>query len=66
MDKSRIDANDAIVLFADLQAGIVELTQTLPLDRLKKGVRALARLAKLLGIPAVVTGAVAKTEGPQQ
>lgn len=56
MDKSRIDANDAIVLFADLQTGIVELTQTIPLDRLKKGVRALAKLAKLLGIPAIVTG----------
>jgi nicotinamidase-related amidase len=53
---SRIYAEDAVILFADLQAGIVELTRTIPLDRLKKGVRALAKLAKLLEIPAVVSG----------
>jgi len=52
MDKtnSRIIPQDAVVLFADLQAGIVELTQTNPLGRLKAGVRALAKLAKLLDI----------------
>lgn len=54
--KSRINAQDCVVLFADLQEGIVELTQTIPIDRLKKGVRALAKLAKLLGMPAVVAG----------
>ena len=54
--KSRISAQDAIILFADLQAGIVELSQTNPVDRLKKGVRALAKLAKLLDIPAIVSG----------
>ena len=54
--KSRILAQDAIVLFADLQTGIVELSQTNPLDRLKRGVLALAKLAKLLSIPAVVSG----------
>lgn len=54
--KSRIIAQDAIVLFADLQTGIVELSQTNPVDRLKTAVRALAKLAKLLGIPAVVSG----------
>lgn len=53
---SRIDVHDALILFADLQSGIVELTQTNPLDRLRKGVRALARLAKLLEIPVIVTG----------
>src|SRR5215471_6237974 len=54
--KSRIDTKDTMILFADLQTGIVELSQTNPVDRLKKGVRALAKLAKLLGIPAVVSG----------
>jgi len=53
---SRIEAQDALVLFADLQAGIVELTQTNPLERLKKAVRALAQLAKLFDIPVIVTG----------
>ena len=54
--KSRIDPNNALVLFADLQAGIIELTQTNPLERLQRAVRGLARLAKLLEIPVVVTG----------
>jgi nicotinamidase-related amidase len=53
---SRIDPSDAVVLFADLQAGIVELTQTLPLNRLKAGVLGLAKLAKLFGMPAIVSG----------
>jgi len=58
MDKSNsgIKAQDSVILFADLQAGIVELTQTNPLARLKTGERALARLAKLFDIPAVVSG----------
>jgi hypothetical protein len=54
--KSRVYRQDAIILFADLQAGIIELTQTNPLARLKTGVRALARLAKLFEIPAIVSG----------
>jgi nicotinamidase-related amidase len=53
---SRIDVKDALILFADLQTGIVELTQTNPLERLKKAVRALAQLAKLLEIPVIVAG----------
>ena len=54
--KSRITAEDSLVLFADLQAGIVELTKTVPLDRLTKGVYALAKLAKLFEMPTIVTG----------
>jgi nicotinamidase-related amidase len=54
--KSRINPQDSVILFVDLQAGIVELTQTNPLARLKTGVRALARLAKLFDIPAIVSG----------
>src|SRR5215471_10374034 len=54
--KSRIDTKDTMVLFADLQTGIIELSQTNPVDRLKKGVYALAKLAKLMDIPAVVSG----------
>jgi nicotinamidase-related amidase len=58
MDKSntRITPQDAVILFADLQAGIIELTQTNALPRLKTAVRGLAKLAKLMGIPAVVSG----------
>jgi nicotinamidase-related amidase len=54
--KSRIIAEDAVILFVDLQQGIVELTRTNPLDRLKKSVRALAKLAHSLEIPAIVSG----------
>jgi len=53
---SRIDPGNAVILFADLQAGIVELTRTNPLDRLSKAVRGLAQLARLLEIPVIVTG----------
>ena len=53
---SRIDPQDAVILFADLQSGIVELSQTNPLDRLRTRVLALAKLAKLLDMPAVVSG----------
>jgi Isochorismatase family len=53
---SRINPQDTVVLFADLQAGIVELTQTNSLERLKSGVLALSKLAKLFDIPAVVSG----------
>jgi hypothetical protein len=48
--KSAINAQDAIILFADLQAGIVELTTTNPLDRLRRAVLALGKLAKNLNL----------------
>jgi len=54
--KSRIRAEESVILFADLQAGIVELSQTNSLDRLRKSVRALAKLAKLFEIPVIVSG----------
>jgi hypothetical protein len=53
---SRIDPNDALVLYVDLQSGIVELSKTVFVDRLKKGVLGLSKLAKTFGIPAVVSG----------
>ena len=54
--KSAINPQDTVILFADLQAGIVELTATNSLERLRKAVRGLAKLAKLMQIPVVVTG----------
>jgi len=53
---SRIEPQDCVVLFADLQHGIIELTKTNPLERLQTGVRALAKLAALFEIPVVVSG----------
>ncbi len=54
--KSRIEAHDCVLLFADLQAGIEELTKTNALERLRLSVQALAELAKLFEIPVVITG----------
>jgi nicotinamidase-related amidase len=53
---SRIDPADSVVLFADLQAGIIELTHTNPLPRLKIAVSALAKLAKIFAMPAIISG----------
>jgi nicotinamidase-related amidase len=61
---SRIHPNDAVVLFADLQAGIVELTQTNPLPRLKSAVLALGKLAKLFDMPVVVSGVQGEDGSP--
>jgi nicotinamidase-related amidase len=64
--RSRINADDTIILFADLQTGIVELSQTNPVDRLKKAVRALAKLAKLMDIPALVSGVPGEDGNPSK
>jgi isochorismate hydrolase len=62
--KFRVVAEDTVVLFADLQTGIVELTKTVSLERLKKGVNGLAKLAKQLQIPAFVTGVMGEDGSP--
>jgi nicotinamidase-related amidase len=62
MSDSRITASDSIILFADLQEGIADLPLTVSAERLGKGVRGLAKLAKLFEIPVIVT-AVAGAEG---
>ena len=51
-----------MVLFADLQAGIVELNRTMTAERLRLGVASLARLARLFRIPVIVSG-IAGEEG---
>jgi nicotinamidase-related amidase len=62
MFKNTIDPKDCIVLFADLQQGIVELTKTVPLDELHKAVKGLAKLAKIFDMPIIVS-AVAGDDG---
>jgi hypothetical protein len=64
--KSGIRSDDVLVMFVDLQVGIVELTQTVSLDHLKTGVFALAKLAKLFDIPAIVSGVVGEDGSPAQ
>jgi nicotinamidase-related amidase len=53
---SRIDPQDTLLLFVDLQAGIVELSRTVSLDRLKKGVLGLSKLAKIFSMPSIISG----------
>jgi isochorismate hydrolase len=55
-----IDPKNAVILFADLQAGIIELTATNDLTRLRQAIFALAKLASLFSIPAIVTTAPAE------
>ncbi len=61
---SRIDPADVVIMFADLQAGIVELTQTNPISRLKSAVLALAKLARLFEMPVVVSGIMGEDGSP--
>jgi nicotinamidase-related amidase len=59
MSYSPLLPGDVVILFADLQAGIIERSSTLGPDRLRRGVAALAKLARIFDIPAVVTAAPA-------
>ena len=60
MSYAPLDPKDMVILFADLQAGIIELTATNDLSRLRRAVAALAKLAALFDIPAIVTTGPAK------
>jgi hypothetical protein len=49
-----LNPKESLILFADLQAGIIELAATNPVERLRRSVGALVELARLFDIPAVV------------
>jgi nicotinamidase-related amidase len=55
MDYSPLDPSKTMVLFADLQAGIIEFAATIELARLRRGVAAVAKLAALFDLPVIVT-----------
>src|SRR5262249_35849189 len=57
MTYAPLDPKRAVILFADLQAGIIELAATIDSSHLRRGVSALAKLAQLFQIPAIVTTA---------
>ena len=60
MSYAPLDPKHTMIVFADLQAGIVELGVTNDLQHLRRAVAALAKLARLFEIPAVVTTAPAE------
>jgi hypothetical protein len=64
--KSGIRADDVLVMFVDLQVGIVELTQTVSLGHLKTGAFALAKTAKLFDMPAIISGIAGEDGSPAQ
>jgi nicotinamidase-related amidase len=57
MSYKPLDPAACVILFADLQAGIIELSATQDIARLRRAVAALAKLAKIFDIPVVVTTA---------
>jgi nicotinamidase-related amidase len=57
MSYKTLDPADCVILFADLQAGIIELSGTQDVGRLRRAVGALAKLARIFDIPVVVTTA---------
>jgi nicotinamidase-related amidase len=65
MSYSPLDPSQTVVLFADLQEGIIELSATNEVTRLRRAVSALAKLARLFDIPAVVTTAPGRDGAPR-
>jgi nicotinamidase-related amidase len=61
MSYAPLDPKNAVVLFADLQAGIIELSATWEIARLRRAVGALAKLSQIFQIPAVVTTAATQS-----
>jgi hypothetical protein len=60
-----LDPLATVVLFADLQAGIIERVTTNELTHLRRAVSALAKLTKLFDIPAVLTTAPSEGGAPR-
>jgi nicotinamidase-related amidase len=61
MNYAPLDPSTTVVLFADLQEGIIELAATNEAPRLRRAVAALAKLARLFELPAIVTTAPSQT-----
>jgi nicotinamidase-related amidase len=57
-------SRDAVVLFADLQEGIVERARTIDRESLGLGVSGLAKLAKIFELPVIVTTVPGGDGGP--
>jgi nicotinamidase-related amidase len=65
MNYGPVDPADIVVLFADLQAGIIERAATNDVARLRRAVSALAKLTRLFDIPAIVTTASTSEGSPR-
>lgn len=65
MSYTPLNPAQAVVLFADLQSGIIELAKTTEPSHLRRAVAALAKLARLFDIPVVVTVAPGSEGAPR-
>ena len=65
MSYAPLDPKQTVVLFADLQVGIIELSATNEIGHLRRAVSALAKLARLYDIPAIVTTAPGRDGAPR-
>ena len=65
MSYAPLNPEETVILFADLQAGIIERGVTNELSRLRRAVLALARLARLFDMPAIVTTAPGSQSAPE-
>ena len=65
MSYAPLDPASTVILFADLQSGIIERSATNDVTRLRRCASALAKLARLFDIPAIVTTAPAPEGAPQ-
>jgi nicotinamidase-related amidase len=65
MSYTPLNPDDTAIIFADLQAGIIERSVTNELSHLRRVVSALAKLARLFDIPAIVTTAPAPDGAPR-
>ncbi|HLH96334.1 MAG TPA: isochorismatase family protein [Xanthobacteraceae bacterium] len=65
MSYSPLEPDRTAILFADLQAGIIERSVTNDVSHLRRAVSALAKLAQLFDIPAIITTAPAADGAPK-
>jgi nicotinamidase-related amidase len=65
MNYGPVDPADIVVLFADLQAGIIERAATNDVAHLRRAVSALAKLTRLFDIPVIVTTASTSEGAPR-
>jgi len=55
MNDPKMSPSDVLIVFADLQAGIIDLDLTIDKDDLRRGVRGLVKLAKTLNLPVILS-----------
>lgn len=66
MNDPKLSPNDAVVVFADLQGGIIDLPLTSPRDKVIKAARGVAKLARIFDMPTLISAIPDHGGGPAQ